>query len=74
MTHRTPLKNARLASGRKLADVAASVGTDVGNLSRIERGAQKPGPDLAAKLAAQFARDGITEMHVIYPERFEVSA
>jgi len=44
---------------------------DGGNLSRIERFQQKVSPDLAAKIAAVFAGE-LTEMHLLYPERYVV--
>lgn len=74
MAHRTPLKKARVARGQTLAEVATIVGTDVGNLSRIERGIQVPSPSLASKLATHFKKDGLTEIHILYPERFRVAA
>lgn len=65
----TPLKTARLKRGYVLARVAASVGTDQGNLSRIENGKQRASPELAERLAKYFGYD-ITEIQILYPERF----
>lgn len=49
--------------------LAAQVGSDVGNLSRIERGQQTPLPDLAERICKVF--DGeINELQLIYPARF----
>jgi hypothetical protein len=45
------------------------VGSDTGNLSRIETGEQIARRDLAARLAAFFAPD-INELHILYPERY----
>lgn len=64
----TPLRRLRRARDLTLETVAQGVGTDTGNLSRIERGTQKS-LDLAAKLVAYFD-DGITEAEILYPERF----
>jgi len=50
--------------------VAGAVRTTAGNLSRIENGKQRPSAALAARLAQEFASQ-ITEMQILYPERFE---
>lgn len=64
----SPLRKARKARGLTLEDVAAKVGTDTGNLSRIERG-QQASKDMVDKLVKFF--DGqVTELQIIYPERF----
>lgn len=56
-----------------LGKLAAAVGSDVGNLSRIERGVQIPSKELAEKICQQF--DGeINELQLIYPERFTPQA
>ena len=56
-----------------MKEVAASVQTNQGTLSRIENGKQKPSPELAEKLARYF--DGeITEMELLYPERYARAA
>lgn len=52
-----------------LQALAELVGSDVGNLSRIERGAQIPSAELAERICKQF--DGeVNELQLIYPERF----
>lgn len=71
----TPLKKARLTKGWKLADVVArlaAVGeiTHTGNLSRLERGVQRASPQLAESLVKVFGKKSLTEIHVLYPERF----
>lgn len=55
-----------------LADRLAAVGesADVGNLSRIERGIQRPSAQMAENICRVFGRKSLTEIHVIYPERF----
>ncbi|HAB91945.1 MAG TPA: XRE family transcriptional regulator [Pseudomonas sp.] len=70
----TPLKNIRIEQGMTLSDVVDLLATrgesiDTGNLSRIERGIQRPSPKLAESLVSVFG-GAINEMHVIYPERF----
>lgn len=63
----SPLRQARRQRELTLQAVADAVGTDTGNLSRVERGLQIPSKDLAERLAKFF---GITELQIIYPERF----
>ncbi len=71
----TPLKQARLNRKWKLRDVCHHIKAhgkrlDTGNLSRIETGKQPASPEMAACLAAIFIDDGLTEMQIIYPERY----
>lgn len=66
----SPLKQTRIKRGQTLADVSTAVGTNTGNLSRIENGMQKARPNLAEKLARHFGYE-ITEIQIIYPERFQ---
>ena len=65
----TPLRRARASKGLSIHQVAAAVGTNAGNLSRIERAVQAASPALAERLASYFEPD-ITELEVLYPERF----
>ena len=67
----SPLKLARLGRKLTLEQVAELVGSDSGNISRIERAKQIPNRDLAAKLVYLFREDVLTEVHLFYPERFE---
>ncbi|SDH23696.1 helix-turn-helix transcriptional regulator [Propionivibrio dicarboxylicus] len=64
-----PVKAVRIQRGETLATVAASVQTDVGNLSRIENCKQKASPELAERLARHFGY-AVTEIQILYPERF----
>lgn len=64
----TPLRRLRRARKLTLETVAAAVGTDTGNLSRIERGKQTS-LALAEALVGYFG-NGITEAEILYPERF----
>lgn len=66
------LKAARLKRGQTLVQVAKAIGTDAGNLSRIENGRQKPSTRMAAKLAHHFGYE-ITEIQILYPERLTES-
>lgn len=66
----TPLKKARLHRGMTLEKVAELVDSDSGNISRIERGKQIPNRELASRLVQVFQENGITEVHLFYPERF----
>ena len=65
----TPLLQARERRNLTIQQVAAAVGIDSGNLSRIERGIQVPSKDLTEKLA-QYFNGEVTETQIIYPERF----
>jgi transcriptional regulator with XRE-family HTH domain len=70
----TPLKRARLEKKWTLADVSARLvqigdAIDSGNLSRIERGVQRASATLAESLCKVFGGE-ITEIHILYPERF----
>lgn len=65
----TPLRKARLNAKMTIREVAASVSCDPGNLSRMERGIQRPSPEVAEKLARLFYAE-LTEIQILYPERF----
>lgn len=72
----TPLKKARKEKGWRLADLvdrlrAVGEETDTGNLSRIERGIQRPSPKLAESICKVFGKRSLTEIHVLYPDRFQ---
>jgi len=71
----TPLRKARLAKGWSLEDLgrkleSAGTSIDTGNLSRVERGKQRASLGLAASLASVFGKRSLTELHVLYPERY----
>lgn len=70
----SPLKRARQSRSWTLAEVSARLDAlgdrvDPANLSRVERGVQKASTALAEKLVQVFEGD-LTEMHILYPERF----
>lgn len=77
----TPLKQARILRRWTLADVSARLAqlgdqVDTGNLSRIERGTQRASTSLAESLCKVFntniqeGQEVLTEIHILYPERF----
>ena len=66
----SPLKLARHKRGQSIHFVARAVGTTPGNLSRVENRKQSPSPGLAARLSKFFSQE-ITEIEILYPERFD---
>jgi transcriptional regulator with XRE-family HTH domain len=66
---KSPLRLAREKRGMTLNALAAKVGSDVGNLSRIERGVQTPHPDLAERICKEFLGE-VNELQLIYPSRY----
>jgi len=49
--------------------VSSATGVDIGDMSRLERGIQTASKSVAEKLARFYAGE-LTEMHIIYPERY----
>lgn len=68
MKNLTPLKVLRKREKVTLEQLARKVGTDSGNLSRIERGIQTPGKELATAIV-EFFDNEITELEIFYPFR-----
>ena len=71
----TPLKTARLAMGWSLLALAqrlarAGIKTDHASLSRLERGKHGASTAMAEKLALVFGEAQLSEMQVLYPERY----
>jgi transcriptional regulator with XRE-family HTH domain len=66
---KSPLRQARERRGLTLKAVADHVAMDQGNLSRVERGEQTPSKELAESLCKFFGHE-VTEMQIIYPERY----
>ena len=71
----TPLRRARQAKSwslKVLSDrlLRAGLEIDVGNLSRLERGQQGASTGLAEKQALVFGESQLSEMQVLYPERY----
>ncbi|ARL87607.1 helix-turn-helix domain-containing protein [Burkholderia pseudomallei] len=69
----TPLRRLRKSRGLTVAQVSQAVGIDQGNLSRIERGEQFSRRGAAA-LVVYFGDSAITEVEILYPERFRAEA
>lgn len=65
----TRLREIRMRRGLSIHAVAAAVGTNAGNLSRIERAVQSASPALAARLA-HFFEPELSELEILYPDRF----
>lgn len=65
----TPLRKMRVEKGLTISDVAVATQLDVGNLSRIERGIQVTSLETAERLARYFGQQ-ITEMQILYPQRY----
>ena len=66
----TPLKIARKRKNLTLMQVAELIKSDAGNISRIERGQQTPSKELVEKLVALFKDEGLTELHILFPELY----
>lgn len=69
----TPLRKMRVEKKLTISEVAIATQLDVGNLSRIERGIQVPSLETAEKLS-RFFKGKITEMQILYPQRYMKSA
>lgn len=69
----TPLRKMRVEKKLTISEVAVATQLDVGNLSRIERGIQVPSLETAEKLS-RFFKGKITEMQILYPQRYMKSA
>ena len=65
----TPLKRLRTKRGVSQEAVAGATGIDQSTISRIENGAPTT-PENATKLVEYFGREQITELHILYPERY----
>ena len=65
----TPLRLARERRGLTLRQVASSLNMDPANLSRVERGENGVSKETAEALAKFFGHD-VTEMQIIFPERY----
>ena len=63
----TPMKRARKALGMSLESLATQVGSTKGHLSSLENQRNRASPELAESLAKEL---GISEMEILYPERF----
>ncbi|POT56312.1 XRE family transcriptional regulator [Citrobacter amalonaticus] len=68
----SPLRKLRKSHGFTLLHVATGVHVDPATLSRIERGEQVPSVELAERLA-RFFEGEINELHILYPNRFQLN-
>lgn len=66
----TPLRKVRLEQKLTISEVASAINFDAGNLSRLERGIQAASLEIAEKLA-NFYRGKITELEILYPQRYQ---
>lgn len=66
---KSPLRQIRERKGQTIVEVGRAVSIDPGNLSRIENCKQKASTELAEKLVKHFENE-ITEMEILYPDRF----
>lgn len=71
MNQTSPLREARSAKGMSLSALAQTIKTDIGHLSRIERGEAAASPALAENIVEAIGLDLIHEMQILYPERFK---
>ncbi|AUY25527.1 MULTISPECIES: helix-turn-helix domain-containing protein [Mixta] len=69
----TPLRKMRVEKKLTISEVAIATQLDVGNLSRIERGMQVPSLETAEKLS-KFFKGKISEMQILYPQRYMKAA
>lgn len=71
----TPLQRARILDTRQLSQeaVADAVGLTQSYYSRIERGLVQASPEIAEKLARFFGHK-VSEIEILYPERFASAA
>lgn len=69
----TKLKQARKQRQLTVAAVALAVGTDQGNLSRIENGKQMPGKELAQRLH-EFYGGSVSLLDILMPTSTERAA
>jgi transcriptional regulator with XRE-family HTH domain len=67
----TPLRKERERRNMSATEVAKAVGINQSYYSKIERGF-KPAPDIAEKLALFFGHT-VTELQILYPERYMLS-
>lgn len=65
----TPLRRIRKARGLSLQALADASGVDKSNLSRLERRMGKVSAEAAADIVKVLGK-GISELHILYPERY----
>lgn len=66
----TPLKRARLDLGINQETLAAALGISQAHISSLENRKERASADLAEKIVEYFGSHNITEVQILYPERF----
>lgn len=69
---KTPLQKAREATDLTQEQVSVRAGITQSHYSRIETAEWACSSVVARKLARIFVKQGINELHVLYPKRFRV--
>lgn len=64
----SPLKRVRLRRGLKQSEVAAALNLDTSQYCRIEKGVGQTPAN--AEAIAKFFGDEVTEMQILYPQRY----
>lgn len=65
----TPLRKAREKKGGSTYDVAAAVGVNQSQYSRVESGARRPSPELADRIAKYYG-NAVTRDQILFPEDY----
>ena len=65
----SPLRSLRLKRGLTQKEICLAVGIDQAHYSRIETGQAVATADVAKRLAEYFGH-AVTEMQILYPERY----
>jgi transcriptional regulator with XRE-family HTH domain len=65
----TPLRKAREKTDQSTYDVAAAVGVNQSQYSRVESGKRRPSPDLADRIAKHF-NNAVTRDQILFPEDY----
>ena len=66
----SPLRACRKRLNLTMQMVCDEIGMDTGSYSRLERMKQGATPETAEKLVKALGRENITEMQILYPERY----
>lgn len=67
----TPLRKVRKKTGESTYVVAAAVGVNQSQYSRVESGKRRPSPDLADRIAKHFNNE-VTRDQILFPEDYIV--
>jgi transcriptional regulator with XRE-family HTH domain len=69
-TQHSYLRTIREDRDISLSHLAKAAGLDKGNLSKLERGLCRASPQTAEQIVAALGDPRLTELHILYPERF----